>query len=77
MVCRYVSVVSWCLQWCCIHVCNSVCVGRRLTEVTILNKYNTLNNYYNVINLTSLANDLAKLKIHKNHKLIMFDTKDL
>ena len=32
-VCRYVSVASRCLQWCRIHAYNSVCVGRRLTEV--------------------------------------------
>ena len=36
MVCRYVSLASWCLQWCCIHVCNSGCVGRRLNEVRYL-----------------------------------------
>jgi hypothetical protein len=39
----------------------------------ILNQYITLNNYYNVINLTSLANDLTKLKTLENHKLITFD----
>jgi hypothetical protein len=43
----------------------------------ILNRYITLNNYYNVINLTSLANDLTKLQIHDNHTLITFDVKDL
>ena len=43
----------------------------------ILNQYITLKNYYNVINSTSLANDLTKLKIHENHKLITFDVKDL
>jgi hypothetical protein len=43
----------------------------------ILNQYITLNSYYNVINLTGLASDLTKLKIHENHKLITFDVKDL
>jgi hypothetical protein len=43
----------------------------------ILNQYITLNNYYNIINSTSLANDLTKLKIYENHKLITFDVKDL
>ena len=43
----------------------------------ILNQYITLNNYYNVINSTSLAIDLTKLKIHDKHKLITFDVKGL
>jgi hypothetical protein len=43
----------------------------------IVNQYITLNSYYNVINLTSLASDLTKLKIHENHKLIIFYVKDL
>jgi len=33
MVCRRVSIVTWCHWWRHIHVCSSGCVGRRLTEI--------------------------------------------
>jgi len=36
-----------------------------------------LNNYFNVTNATNLANDLTKLEIHENHRMISFDIKDL
>jgi len=50
-------------------------LGKHL--VKLLNQYITRNNYCNVINSTSLASDLTKLKIHENHKLITFEVKDL
>jgi len=43
----------------------------------ILNQYITLNNHYNVTNSTNLANDLTKLEIHKNCRMITFDIRDL
>jgi hypothetical protein len=42
----------------------------------ILKQYLNLDNYYNTINLTSLANDPSILKINNNHK-ITYDIKDL
>jgi hypothetical protein len=42
-----------------------------------LNEYLNLKNYYNVKSSTILANDLTKLKIHDNHKMITFDIKDV
>ena len=50
-------------------------LAKHLTK--ILNQYITLNNHYNVINSTSLALDLTKLKLHENHRMITFDIKDL
>jgi hypothetical protein len=44
--------------------------------VKILNKYITLNNYYNVTNSVNVANDLTKLKINDNHKLVTYGIKD-
>lgn len=49
-------------------------LAKHLTK--ILRQHITLNNHY-VINSTNLANDLTKLKVHKNHKMITFNTKDL
>jgi hypothetical protein len=43
--------------------------------VRMLSKH--LNNHYNVVNSTNLANDLTKLKMNENHKLIAYDIKDL
>ena len=43
----------------------------------IVNQYITSNNHYNVTNSTNLANDLTKLEIHENHRMITFDIKDL
>jgi len=43
----------------------------------ILNQYIMLNNHYTVTNSTNLANDLTKLEIHKNHRMITLDIKDL
>ena len=45
--------------------------AKHLTK--ILNQYITFNNHYNVINSTSLALDLTKLKLHGNHKMITSD----
>jgi hypothetical protein len=39
----------------------------------ILNQYITLNNHYNITNSVNLANDLTKLGINENHRLITFD----
>jgi len=50
-------------------------LAKHLTK--ILNQYITLNNHYNVINSTNLANDLTEIKVHENHKMITFNTKDL
>ena len=44
--------------------------------VRILNNL-TLNNHYNAANSTNLAINLANLKISENHKLIMYNIKDL
>jgi hypothetical protein len=33
--------------------------------------------HYNVTNSTNLANDLTKLEIHENHRMITLDIKDL
>jgi len=45
--------------------------------VKLLNKHITLNNQYNVRNSTSLAADLVKLNLSKDHQLITYDIKDL
>jgi hypothetical protein len=45
--------------------------------VRMLIKHLTFNNHYNVVNSTNLANELTKPKINENHKLIMYDIKDL
>ena len=50
-------------------------LARYLTQ--ILDQYISLNNYFNVTNSTNLANDLKKLEIHENHRMISFDVKDL
>jgi len=42
-----------------------------------LNAYLCLDNYYNVKNSISLAEDLTKLKINENYKMMTYDTKDL
>jgi hypothetical protein len=36
-----------------------------------------LNNHYNVTHCTNLANDLTKLEMHENHRMVTFDVKDL
>ena len=41
------------------------------------NAYLCLNNYYNVKNSISLAEDLTKLKINENYKMMTHDIKDL
>jgi hypothetical protein len=43
----------------------------------MLSKHLTFNNHYNVINSTNLANELTKLKMNENHKLVTYDIKDL
>ena len=43
----------------------------------ILNKHLHLDNHYTTQNSTSLANDLVKLTINDNHRLITLDVKDL
>ena len=45
--------------------------------VKSLNKHITLNNQYNIRNLTSLAADLVKLNLSKDHQLKIYDIKDL
>jgi hypothetical protein len=50
-------------------------LAKHLTK--ILNQHITLNNHNNVVNPTNLANDLTKLKVYGNHKMITFDIKDL
>jgi len=50
-------------------------LARYLTKT--LDQYILLNNYSNVTNSTNLANDLTKLEIHENHRMISFDIKDL
>jgi hypothetical protein len=45
--------------------------------VKILKNYITINNCYNITNSVNLANDLTKLKINRNHKLITYDIKDV
>jgi hypothetical protein len=42
-----------------------------------LNDYLKLKNYYSVKNSTTFANNLIKMKIHNNYKMITFDIKDL
>jgi len=42
-----------------------------------LNAYLWLNNYYNVKNYISLAEDLTKLKTQTNYKMMTYDIKDL
>ena len=49
-------------------------LARYLTK--ILDQYISLNNYFNVTNSTNLANDLTKLEIHENHKMISYDIKE-
>ena len=43
----------------------------------IIDQCTTLDNQYNVTNSINLANELIKLEITDNHKLISFDIKDL
>ena len=43
----------------------------------ILNQNISLNNHFNIMNSVNLANDLTKLEIQENHRLITFDIKDL
>ena len=43
----------------------------------ILNQHLNLNNYYTINNSTDLANNLTRLKINENHRLINLDIKDL
>jgi len=50
-------------------------LARYLTKT--LDQYISLNNYFSVTNSTNLANDLRKLEIHENHRMISFDIKDL
>jgi len=45
--------------------------------VKLLNKHITFNNQYNVRNSTSLAADLVKLNLSKDHQLIRYDIRDL
>jgi hypothetical protein len=42
-----------------------------------LDQYILLHNYFNVTNSTNLANDLTKVEIHENHRMISYDIKDL
>ena len=49
-------------------------LARYLTK--ILDQYISLNNYFNVTKSTNLANDLTKLEVYENHKMISFDIKD-
>jgi hypothetical protein len=43
----------------------------------ILNQYISLNNHYTVTNSTKIANDLTKLQIHVNRRMITLDIKDI
>ena len=45
--------------------------------VKLLNKHITLNNQYNIRNSTSLAADLVKLNLSKDHLLITHDIREL
>ena len=45
--------------------------------VKLLDKDITLNNQYNIRNFTSLAADLVKLNLSKDHQLITYDIRDL
>jgi hypothetical protein len=45
--------------------------------IGILNRHLHLGNQYNVSNSTTVANNLTKLKINENHKIITYDIKDL
>ena len=49
--------------------------ARRLN--TILSKHLHLENHYNTINSSTLANELVNLKINNHHRLLTFDIKDL
>jgi hypothetical protein len=50
-------------------------LAKHLTK--ILNQHINLNNQYNITNSTKLANDLIKLPVHENYRMITFDIKDL
>jgi len=43
----------------------------------ILKQCLNLDNRYNTINSTSLANDIVKLTINNKHRMITYDVKDL
>ena len=43
----------------------------------VINQYIALNNHYNVTRSINLANDLTKLELHENHRIVTFDIKDL
>ena len=42
-----------------------------------LQQHLNLDNHYTIVNSTNLAEDLTKLSINKNHRLITLDIKDL
>jgi len=50
-------------------------ISKHLVKLT--NKHITLNNQYNVRNSTSLAADLVKLNLSKDHQLLTYDVRDL
>jgi hypothetical protein len=50
-------------------------LAKHLTKV--INQHITLKNSYNVSNSVDLAQDLTKLKLHKNHRMFTFDINDL
>jgi hypothetical protein len=50
-------------------------LAKHLTKV--INQHLTLKNSYIVSNSIDLAQDLTKLNLHKNHRMITFDIKDL
>jgi hypothetical protein len=45
--------------------------------IDILNRHLNLNNHYNIKNSISLADDLTKLKINENHKIMTYNKKGL
>jgi hypothetical protein len=50
-------------------------LAKHLTKV--INQHLTLKNSYIVSNSIDLAQDLTKLNLHKNHRMITFNIKDL
>jgi hypothetical protein len=50
-------------------------LAKHLTK--ILNQNSNLNNQYNLTNSTNHANDLIKLPVHDNYRMITWDIKDL
>jgi hypothetical protein len=63
----------------CVDHCNRTVPAHKIARKlnTILNNHLLLQNQYNTVNSSPLANDLIQLKINNKHKLLTLDIKEL